>query len=165
MIFAVDAKTEITARGATTKTQAAQAAGKAGTTISALLKVGDGVEVRYSNVDGKMLASSIRANQPVGAGGISSSKPVAMTTEGIVTAVTMSSLAIKSGDRAMTFVIDKATDVTARGASTLQRQKQAEGAKGLIITEIVRVGDTVTVSYHDMEGKMHAATVRVMPKK
>jgi hypothetical protein len=161
MTFLVDNQTQITVRGGTTKTLAAKAEGKAGTTLGELLKAGESVEVQYVDAGGKMRATAIRAGVSVGSTRPSPSRPTNISASGIVTAVTMSSLAIKSGDKAMTFTIDKTTEVIARGASTILRQKQAEGAKGLLITDTVHAGDTVTVLYHEADGKMLAATVRV----
>ena len=60
----------------------------------------------------------------------------------------------------MMFAVDSSTKVVAKGAST----KSAAQAGKLMITDAVKAGDKVTVSYHEMDGKMHASEVRVTGK-
>jgi hypothetical protein len=81
-------------------------------------------------------------------------KPAAaksMTAAGKVTAVVADSLTVKGKDAEWTFTVDKATTVVAKGASH----------KPAVITEFVKVGDSVLVKYHDMGATKHAATVTV----
>ena len=59
-IFAVDTKTHVGAKGATTKTQANKAAGKPGLTIPEVVHVGDQVTVRYQEKNDAMIATDIR---------------------------------------------------------------------------------------------------------
>ena len=47
-VFAVDAKTHITAKGSTAKTEANKAAGKEGLTVPDMVHKGDQVRVRYT---------------------------------------------------------------------------------------------------------------------
>jgi hypothetical protein len=60
-VFAVDAKTHVGVRGATAKTQEAQAAGKPGISVTDVLHVGDQVRVRYmyNEKSNKMTVSDI----------------------------------------------------------------------------------------------------------
>ena len=60
----------------------------------------------------------------------------------------------------MTFDIDKDTVVTAKGATHKSLALKVDG-KASVLTEFVKVGDTVSVGYHDMAGAKHAATINV----
>jgi hypothetical protein len=79
---------------------------------------------------------------------------------GVVTAVTVDSLTVKGKTDTWTFTIDKDTSVTAKGATHKTLELKAEG-KANKLTEFVKVGDSVTVGYHDQGAKKHAATIRV----
>jgi hypothetical protein len=76
--------------------------------------------------------------------------------------VTPASLTVKGKNAAdqWTFTIDKETSVTARGATHKSLALKAEN-KASLLTDFVKVGDTVTVSYHDMGTMKHAATINV----
>lgn len=86
--------------------------------------------------------------------------PKAESAQGAVTAVVPDSLTIKAKSGDMTFTIDKTTSVTAKGATHKSLALKAEG-KSSVLTDFVKVGDQVTVTYHDMGGTKHAATIRV----
>jgi hypothetical protein len=80
---------------------------------------------------------------------------------GTVSAVSMDTLTVKGGkSETWTFTIDKTTSVIAKGATHKSLELKAEG-KAQKLTEFVKVGDQVTVSYHDMGATKHAATIRV----
>jgi hypothetical protein len=79
---------------------------------------------------------------------------------GTVSAVTVDSMTVKGKTDTWTFTIDKDTTVTAKGATHKSLELKAEG-KAQKLTEFVKVGDTVTVGYHDQGAKKHAATIRV----
>jgi hypothetical protein len=86
----------------------------------------------------------------------------AMTASGTAKSVTTDSLVVTSGGKDMTFKIDGTTKFVGKGLST----KSAKGK--LMATDAVAASDMVSVTYHDMGGVMHAATVRVtkaMPSK
>jgi hypothetical protein len=85
------------------------------------------------------------------------------TAEGVVTAVTPSSLTIKAAAGELTFTVDAKTQVTARGASTATREKTAAGQK-TGINDFVGAGDTVRVRYREESGRNIAAEVRVTRK-
>jgi hypothetical protein len=92
-----------------------------------------------------------------------STKPMkTMTAAGTVKSVAMDSLVVtdKSG-KDWTFTVDKDTKVIARGGSHMEAEKKAAG-EPVMITDAVKEGAKVSVKYHDMDGKMHAASVRVM---
>jgi hypothetical protein len=79
---------------------------------------------------------------------------------GTVSAITVDSLTVKGKTDTWTFVVDKDTSVTAKGATHKSLELKAEG-KANKVTEFVKVGDSVTVGYHEMGAKKHAATIRV----
>ena len=60
----------------------------------------------------------------------------------------------------MTFALDATTKFVGKGLST---KSTAKGGK-LTATDAVGTGDMVSVTYHDMSGKMHAANVRITNK-
>jgi hypothetical protein len=79
---------------------------------------------------------------------------------GIISAVTTDSLTVKGKPDSWTFTVDKDTTVTAKGATHKTLELKAEG-KNAKLTDFVKVGDQVTVSYHDMGKTKHAASIRV----
>jgi Domain of unknown function (DUF5666) len=82
------------------------------------------------------------------------------TANGTVSAVTADSLTVKAKDGEMTFAIDSATKVQAKGASH-KSDAMKDDKKPTQVTDFVKVGDTVSVKYSDMGGKMHASNVTV----
>ena len=161
MKFAVDSSTAVTATGAGTKTRKAAEEGKK-PAITELLTAGTPVEVKYHDMGGTLHAASIRAiaSAGEGGGGVMADKPGAKTASGTVKSVSAGSLVISEGGKDMTFTVDKDTKVVGKGLGT---KGAASGGK-LAITDAVSSGDMVSVTYHDMGGTMHAATVRVTPK-
>ena len=158
MTFKVDAKTRVTARGGSTATRTAKAEGKAGAPFTDIVKAGQGVEVAYHEAG--MHAASIRVlpappPPPAPAG----AKTV--TTTGVVTAVSDSSLAIKGDAGDLRFVIDPKTKIVGSGLGTKSREAQKAGEK-TTAADFVRAGDTVSVRYTENEGAKRASEVRVV---
>jgi hypothetical protein len=90
-------------------------------------------------------------------------KPAAdktLTAAGVVSAVSADSLTIKAKTTEWTFTVDKATQVKAVGASRKTAALKDE-KKPAQITEYVKVGDSVTVNYHETGTTKHAASVVV----
>ena len=83
-----------------------------------------------------------------------------MNTTGVVSAVTPASIAIKDKGQESKFVVDKDTSVFAKGATHKSLAMQADG-KSTMLTDFVKVGDTVVIEYHDMGSMKHAATINV----
>jgi hypothetical protein len=81
-------------------------------------------------------------------------------TTGTVSAVAPDSLTIKAKSESITLTIDKETEVIAKGASTKTLELKREG-KGTKLTDVVKVGDGVTVAYHERGATKHAATINV----
>jgi hypothetical protein len=98
------------------------------------------------------------AAQPIAVHAQKAKTAKTMTASGPVTAVSGTSLTVTSGGKDMTFTVDASTKFVGKGLST----KAAAGK--LTATDAVGMGDTVTVSYHDMGGTMHAANVRITNK-
>jgi hypothetical protein len=161
MKFTVDNSTMVTATGAGTKTRKAAAEGKK-PAVNELLTAGTAVEVKYHDMGGTLHAASIRtiASAGEGGGGVMADKPASKTATGTVKSVSSSSLVISDAGKDMTFTVDKDTKVIGKGLGT---KGAASGGK-LAITDALSSGDNVSVTYHDMGGTLHAATVRVTPK-
>ena len=88
-------------------------------------------------------------------------KPKSMSATGVVKSVSATSLAITaSGNKEMTFTVDGTTKFVGKGLSTKSREK---GGK-ITAMDAVGDGDSVSVTYHDMDGKMHAANVKITQK-
>jgi hypothetical protein len=163
MKFMVDGKTTVEARGAGTKSRAAQRAGQAGPKLSEVVKVGDAVEVTYHDMSGTLHAAKIRAVASPGPATAAEAAP--KSSNGTVKSVSATSLSISgsSGGGAtfeQTFTIDSKTKVIGRGAGT----KSAAAGGKVAITDLVSTGDKVSVSFHDMGGTLHASEVRVTAK-
>ena len=90
-------------------------------------------------------------------------KPKTTTVQGTVTAAAGDSLTINKGSEPMTFVVDNMTKVTGKGLTTKSNEKAAAGEK-LTISDTLGKGDMVSVTYHEMDGKMHASAVKISQK-
>jgi hypothetical protein len=87
-----------------------------------------------------------------------------MTATGAVTAVAADSLTIKGKTEEMTFKVDSSTKVIGTGATHKSEEIKGQN-KPTVITDFVKVGDNVSVTYHEMDGTKHAASVRVRVAK
>jgi hypothetical protein len=83
-----------------------------------------------------------------------------MTATGTVKSVSATSLTVSSAGKDMTFTIDSSTKFVGKGLGT---KSAAKGGK-MTASDAVAANDTVSVSYHDMGGTMHAASVTVKAK-
>lgn len=91
-------------------------------------------------------------------GTMAKTKTKSMTASGTVKAVTGTSLTITSGGKDMTFTVDPTTKFVGKGLGTKAR------AGKLTAQDAVGTDDAVSVTYHDMGGTMHAASVRITNK-
>ena len=159
MNFVIDPKTKVEAPGAGTATRRAEAAGKPGVKLTEVIKAGDSVEVSYHDVAGKMQASMIRKVTSLGSGPATDND-----SEGKVTAITSTSMTIdgsKGGATfTQTFVIDAKTKVIGKGAGTAA----AKAGGKVAATDLIGSGDTVSVTFAEMAGKLHATEIRVTLK-
>ena len=86
----------------------------------------------------------------------------AKVARGAVVAIGSNSLTVKVRDQDMKFSIDRTTVVQARGAGTKARAAQATGSPGPKLTDVLRVGQGVAVTYHEVDGVLHASVVRAV---
>lgn len=84
------------------------------------------------------------------------------SARGTITAIAGDSVTIKTADQEMKFVVDAKTVLTASGAGTASRKAEASG-KSLSLTDFVKTGDTVEVSYQEAAGAMRATSIRPTP--
>ena len=83
--------------------------------------------------------------------------------QGKVTAVTADSVTIAHGAESMTFAADGATKVVGKGLTTKSNEKAAKGEK-LTLTDSVGRDDAVSVTYTEMDGKLHASVIKITQK-
>ena len=83
-----------------------------------------------------------------------------LSASGVISAVTDTSVTVKGKTAEWTFAIDKDTKLVAPGASRKTSELKGE-EKPRVISEFIKVGDTVAVKYHDMGDSKHAADIRV----
>ena len=162
MKFSVDSKTTVLAKGASTKSARAAAAGKSGPHLDELLQTGQSVAVTYNDMAGALHATEIKAI--LKAAPSSASADASKTSAGVVKSMGADWLTIngRSGPASFdqTFKIDPATKVFAKGAGTATA---ARGGKAPF-TEIIKAGDHVSVSYHLKGDALHASDVHVTMK-
>jgi hypothetical protein len=109
------------------------------------------------------LALGVLLTVSAGAAIVAAEKTKTMLTQGKVTAATNDSLTIEAGSKSMTFAVDSSTKLQGKGLGTMMHEKKAKG-ESFTFTDGVAVDDIVKVSYHDMDGKLHAAQVTVVQK-
>lgn len=83
-----------------------------------------------------------------------------LSASGVISAVTDTSVTVKGKTAEWTFAVDKDTKLVAPGASRKTGELKTE-EKPRVISEFIKVGDTVAVKYHDMGDSKHAADIRV----
>ena len=83
-----------------------------------------------------------------------------MNAQGTVSAVAPDTITVMGKTETWTFMIDKDTSVTAKGATHKSLALKADG-KATVLTDFVKTGDTVTVAYHDMGSMKHASRINV----
>ena len=71
----------------------------------------------------------------------------AKTARGTVTAMAADTVTVKVGTTDMTFTVDAKTNVVAVGGSTKDRAAQAAGAPGPKLSDVIKVGQPVSVRY------------------
>ena len=92
--------------------------------------------------------------------GVRSAGAQTREARGSVAAVSDSSLTVKAGERNLTFVVNADTRVEAAGAGRQTRQVRAAGGSGIKITEFVKAGNPVLVTYRETNGGNQAVSVR-----
>src|SRR5262245_20613167 len=158
MKFSVDAKTTLVASGAGTQGRKNEAGS---VKLADFVKTGQPVIVSYRETGSTMYATRVERVSSAGSSGGSgsSSAPPTKSSNGTVKSVAAGSLTITADGKDITFVVDANTSVVAKGAGT--KSEKAPGGK-IAITDVVKAGERVAVSYHEMGTTMHAAEVRVL---
>jgi hypothetical protein len=87
----------------------------------------------------------------------------AKTARGTVTNIAGSSMTVKIAGQDMKFYVDNKTRVEVRGGSTKTREAAAAGKPGPALTDVMRVGQAVSVTYQDMGDSHHASLIRAIP--
>jgi hypothetical protein len=82
------------------------------------------------------------------------------TVRGTIVSVAGDTLVLKVAGQDMTFKVDKATEVMARGAGTAQRKADAAGAPGVKFADFVKAGDGAEITYKEAAGVMTATAIR-----
>jgi hypothetical protein len=78
---------------------------------------------------------------------------------GTVVSVAGDTFVVKAAGKDMTFKVDKATQLTARGAGTAQAEAEAKGVPGVKFVDFVKPGSGVEVHYKDVAGTLVATDV------
>jgi hypothetical protein len=78
---------------------------------------------------------------------------------GTVVSVSGDTFVVKAAGKDMTFKVEKATELIARGAGTAQRKAEAAGVGGVKFGDFVKPGVGVEVHYKDVGGTMVATEV------
>jgi hypothetical protein len=158
MRIMVTPKTAVVARGAGTADEAAEDAGKTGIKLADFVKVGERVEVHYTEAGGTMTATRIRVGVASG-DAKSAAGERGQVARGTVAASDGTSVTVTVGGQAMKFAVDASTRFIGTGLGT----KTAAGVK-LTPADAVGKGDQVTVLYQDHSGMLHATEVRITRK-
>jgi Domain of unknown function (DUF5666) len=163
MTFSIDSKTMVQARGASTKSSRAAAAGKPGPRLDDVLQTGQAVAVTYNDMAGTLHATEIKAIPKAGAS--TASAKAATKSAGVVKSMGADWITIngRSGGGSsfeQTFKIDPSTKVFGKGAGTAVA---AKGGKAPF-TDLVVSGDHVSVSYHKLGNSLVASDVHVTMK-
>jgi hypothetical protein len=81
--------------------------------------------------------------------------------QGIVKAVSGSSVTVARGTITGVFTVDSKTHVSVVGATAKTKAAKEAGKAGLTVPDAVHVGDQVVVKYRDVNGTMTAADIQV----
>jgi uncharacterized protein DUF5666 len=82
---------------------------------------------------------------------------------GTVSEIGSTFITVKVGSEAMRFSADTKTRVENRGAGTKARQAMANGKSGPRLSDVLKVGQGVAVTYRDLAGKPYASFIRAIP--
>jgi hypothetical protein len=159
--YKVDSNTVLVARGAGT----AQAQGGKGIKLADFVKVGQYVEVRYTETAGAKVASEVR---PLMAEEESASKEQGATvsgntsTAGSIVSIVADSIVISADGKDLKFTVTPKTTVLGPGMGTKARELKEQG-KPSVITAFLGPKDQVVVYY--TEGPSPTATsIRLLMK-
>jgi len=86
----------------------------------------------------------------------------ARTARGTVSEIGGNFVTVQVAGAPMTFTADKKTEVEARGAGTKSRQVVASGKAGPQLSDVLKVGQPVAVTYRDVAGKPYASHIKAI---
>jgi hypothetical protein len=159
--FKVEKTTELIATGAGKAQQA-----EGGVKLTAFVKVGQFVEVRYSEVGGAKVATEIRPI-PTEEEGASKETDKAVSTgssvHGPIVSIAADSVVIKADGADAKFAVTRNTKVLGTGMGTKARELQAAG-KPAVITAFLGVNDQVVLYYTEGGATPEATSIRVVRK-
>ena len=146
MTFSIDSKTRVEARGGSTESRRAAAAGKPGQHLDQVLQTGQSVAVTYNDMAGSLARPEIKAIPKASA---ARRRRRACTLHGVVKSIGADSITINGsigggGSFEQTFKIDPKTKVVRQGRG---HGVAAKGGRAPF-TALVANGDYVSVSYH-----------------
>jgi hypothetical protein len=151
----VDPGTHVEATGVSTRIRRAEFAG-----VSPQIRVTDYVEagrpvlVSYREIEGKNHALIVRPISSAGSVGAASDDGQKVA-QGKVKMISPSALTLEQDGRDVTYAVDSDTHIVARGAG------KATKNGGVQVTDLVRTGDIVSVSYKDTGGALKVSEIRM----
>ena len=155
--FGIDSKTTLVASGAGTQARRSETGE---VRLADFIKTGQPVIISYRETGSTMYATRVeRVSSAPSGGTVSSPASSTKSSSGTVKSVAAGSLTMTAEGRDLTFLVDANTSVVAKGAGT--KSAAAPGGK-IAITDVVRAGERVAVTYHETGTTMHAAEVRVL---
>ena len=84
------------------------------------------------------------------------------SARGTVTAIGGGSITVKAAERELKFTVDPKTVLIASGGSTAERKAEAAGKPGTQLTDFVKTGDAVEVTYQETGSTMRASEIRLV---
>ena len=162
MTFKVDKSTVLTARGAGKAQRQAEAAGAAGVKFADFVKPGEGVEVHFKDVGGALMATDVHSGLPP-TSGEAPAESTSGSARGTVSAISGSSVTLKSADQEWIFTVDAKTLVVGQGLGTITKQFKDQG-KAPTVGDLLGVNDQVVVYFKDAAGAKLASEIRVLVK-
>jgi hypothetical protein len=163
MTFKVDKATTLTARGAGKAQAAAEAKGAAGVKFADFVKAGQGVEVHYKDVSGVLTAIEVHSGLSPAEGSAPAAESTGGSARGTISAISGSSVTVKSAEADWTFTVDPKTAVVGQGLGTITRQFKEQG-KAPTITDLLGVNDQVVVYFKEAAGAKRANEIRLIAK-
>jgi hypothetical protein len=163
--FKIETATRLIARGAGTAAREAGASGKGGLKVADFVKVGQFVEVRYTEVGGAKVATEVR---PLAAEEESASKEKDATVAGntsatgIVVSVVADSIVVSADGADIKFAVTPKTKVLGPGLGTKSREMEAAG-QPTVITAFIGPKDQVVVYYTEGPAPV-ASSIRMVQK-
>ena len=82
------------------------------------------------------------------------------TARGTVSAIGGDSITVRVAERELKFTVDPKTQLIAAGAGTAERKADAAGKPGPRLTDFVKTGDAVEVTYRETGSTLHASNIR-----